>query len=40
MTDISILRPVKEADVKLAGISLAHRSQEGRAGGAPVQPCP
>lgn len=40
MTDISILRPVKEADVKLAGISLAHRSREGRAGGVLVQHCP
>lgn len=40
MTDTSILRPVKEADVKLVGISLAPHSREGRAGGVLVQHCP
>lgn len=39
MTGISTPRPVREADAKLAAISLARRSREGRAGGALAQPC-
>lgn len=39
MTRISTLRPAREAGARLAGISLARHSQEGRAGGALVRHC-